>query len=76
MPIGCTVKWKSSRGRRHSQIWCLQTCGSTSLIDDLDISNLTLGTVTNRDHQTVNVNLTTQLKVKFVIKAHLLTAYS
>ncbi len=42
----------------------LQTCGSTSLID-LNISNLTLGTVMCRDHQVVNVYLTTQTKVKF-----------
>ncbi len=31
----------------------------TSLIDKTNESNLTIGTVMNRDHQTVNVNLTT-----------------
>ncbi len=42
-----------------------QTCGSTSLIDDLNIPNLTLGIVMNPDQQTFNDNHTTQTKLKF-----------
>ncbi len=42
----------------------LQTCGSTIVIDDFIISNLTLGTVMNWDQKALNVNLTTQKWVK------------
>ncbi len=43
----------------------MQTCGLTSLIDDLNMSNLALGALMNQDQQTMNANLTTQTQVKF-----------
>ncbi len=50
----------------YSSMW-VQTCGSTSLLENFNPTNLKLGTVLNWDQQTVNENLTTQTRSNLMV---------